>query len=490
MPPLMPANLIAQAPLSGNSHAIPVLPGNPEMENLSRIAKNLSERCKNGNVRIEAGHAKMNRIFGKKLQSITTADGTFRAFLKEQSDNVKGSYKEFHKASFYEFSDKNNWKGLVEYPQVARLRVVIDSKETRIRLEREFEIHKKLSGHPNIVKFIDDISTPESTPNGDVEKVYLFEELYEMTLDDYSRILTVESQKTRQIRILGIIEQILKGLQHIHHQGYVHNNIKPHSIMVNIKALGTSFHQPKVAINNFVCAELIEGFSCENFTPRYVSPEVVFGDRIGLNHVIPTKSDMWSLGITLYLLMNWGIDVVPLFTYFMEEMVMIRSHQRMLMTINESVDASLGNVSTQPFLDQINQMRFDNGETRGLMRAFRGVLETLDEKIKRNPEIKNETNFPLLISSICGMRTFLEKQSSEKTKMCFDYMDQMDVPSPSDKPLEYLIHRMLQADPRRRISVDEALQFISEIRGGKSYAEPFPISFVGETRCSNSTGSE
>lgn len=93
-----------------------------------------------------------------------------------------------------------------------------------------------------------------------------------------------------------IIEQIAKGLLHVHQRGYVHRDVKPHNILVNSSA--------EVKIIDFALTKKIQKSSWLSRifgkkttaagTPSYMSPEQI------QNLDITPASDIYSLGVTLY----------------------------------------------------------------------------------------------------------------------------------------------------------------------------------------------
>lgn len=93
---------------------------------------------------------------------------------------------------------------------------------------------------------------------------------------------------------IGIVGQICFGLQYLHDQKIVHHDIKPANILftrtgiaklADFSLYGSSF-----------LLELIDKGAGEQITPMYVPPEIIRGEGAS------TKSDQYSLGVTLYLL--------------------------------------------------------------------------------------------------------------------------------------------------------------------------------------------
>jgi len=93
-----------------------------------------------------------------------------------------------------------------------------------------------------------------------------------------------------------IIEQIAKGLLHIHQRGYVHRDVKPHNILVNssgeVKII--DFALTKKIQKASLWSRLFGRKSTAAGTPSYMSPEQI------QNLDISPSSDIYSLGVTLY----------------------------------------------------------------------------------------------------------------------------------------------------------------------------------------------
>jgi serine/threonine protein kinase len=149
--------------------------------------------------------------------------------------------------------------------------------------------------HPNIVKTID--------LDQDGDRHYLVMEYVEGVALD----VLLKHKKQLPVReTVGFIVQALQGLQHIHECGMIHRDLKPgnllldHSGMVKILDLGLARFTDHRAENLTVQqGSLIMG------TVDFMSPEQA--SAIG---PIDIRSDIYSLGATLYLLLT-GQTVVP-----------------------------------------------------------------------------------------------------------------------------------------------------------------------------------
>jgi len=150
------------------------------------------------------------------------------------------------------------------------------------RFIREINIAKTLN-HPNIPKLID-YGLIDGVP-------YLVTEYIRgKTLKDI-----VEKNGPLSLNeALRITKEILKALSYAHSKGIVaHRDIKPSNIMIdkdgNVKVM--DFGIAKVVGSHLTQSTLL-------LTPQYASPEQIKGENVDI------RSDIYSLGITLYYMLT------------------------------------------------------------------------------------------------------------------------------------------------------------------------------------------
>ena len=152
-------------------------------------------------------------------------------------------------------------------------------------LEREIRIMRMME-HPNILKLHKVLHSPFKNT------VYLI--LDYASLGSLQRIIDNKIEMS-EITISSIFKQIINGLEYLHKQGIVHQDIKPSNLLLS--------HEGIAKIADFGIGHSFQSANMVFGSPAYQAPEAFDDDNENDNDLPPldvAKEDIWSLGVTLY----------------------------------------------------------------------------------------------------------------------------------------------------------------------------------------------
>ncbi|OHT00327.1 CAMK family protein kinase [Tritrichomonas foetus] len=152
------------------------------------------------------------------------------------------------------------------------------------QLEQEVEIMRKLK-HPNIISMKEVIHVPHQTA------VYMVLQYADCgSLDDLLKM--GENFSDEQIRYM--FKQIVDGVNYLHENQLVHQDLKPANIMLDSSGA--------VLISDFSVGHSFQNAAVYVGSPAFQAPEVIGADDEDFGEYEPGKEDIWSLGVTLYLM--------------------------------------------------------------------------------------------------------------------------------------------------------------------------------------------
>jgi len=107
---------------------------------------------------------------------------------------------------------------------------------------------------------------------------------------------------------LELMQQVCRGVQHAHQKGVIHRDLKPGNVLVFaqdgrhlVKVL--DFGLAKATNHDFLEVTRLTSGNAVMGTPLYMSPE----QAAGVNEVIDTRTDVYSLGVMLYELVTGAL---------------------------------------------------------------------------------------------------------------------------------------------------------------------------------------
>ncbi|CAI5937415.1 unnamed protein product [Closterium sp. NIES-65] len=153
-------------------------------------------------------------------------------------------------------------------------------------VRREVAIMKLLSGHPNVVQFIDVFE--------DTDFVYICMEICEggELLD---RILSKRENRYSEKDAAGVVRQMLSVVAKCHLHGVVHRDLKPENFLFKSKAEDALLKATDFGLSDF--RKPGKHFTDVVGSAYYVAPEV-------LKRRSGPESDVWSIGVITYILLS------------------------------------------------------------------------------------------------------------------------------------------------------------------------------------------
>ncbi len=180
------------------------------------------------------------------------------------------------------------------------IRSGLDTREVVARFEAERQALARLD-HPAIARVYDAGQTADGRPWFAMEYVD-----GERITDHCDRLRLGTGER------LELFVQICEGIQHAHHRGIIHRDVKPSNVLV-----GTLDGRPSPKIIDFGVAKATEQRLTERSlftelgvlvgTPEYMSPE-----QAGMGPLdVDTRTDIYSLGVLLYELLTGELPFDP-----------------------------------------------------------------------------------------------------------------------------------------------------------------------------------
>ncbi|KAJ6783478.1 hypothetical protein PWT90_03511 [Aphanocladium album] len=152
------------------------------------------------------------------------------------------------------------------------------------RVEREVKAMRRLD-HENIIKFLG----CRLCDNG----AYIYMTLQTGSLEDLVR----KGKTEQKVLVQTAYHHILKGLDYIHSNGYIHRDLKPGNVLYTLKNGQLSFCIADLGFSN--CKSAARTF-CG--TPAFVAPEMHYHE----GQTQTSAVDMWSLLMTVVWILDLG----------------------------------------------------------------------------------------------------------------------------------------------------------------------------------------
>ncbi|XP_041374247.1 myosin-IIIb-like [Gigantopelta aegis] len=175
--------------------------------------------------------------------------------------------------------------------ECAAVKVMESIHEVVEEIEEEYLVLRDLSNHPNIPQF-HGIYIKQDTSSED--QIWLVMEMCGRgSVTDLSRGLLKQEKRLDEALIAHIMNETLKGLNHLHKNQVMHRDVKGHNILITDKGeiklvdFGVSGHLERTLGRR----------KTHVGTPYWMAPEVIACEQ-QLEYSYDIRCDVWSLGIT------------------------------------------------------------------------------------------------------------------------------------------------------------------------------------------------
>jgi serine/threonine protein kinase/tetratricopeptide (TPR) repeat protein len=179
------------------------------------------------------------------------------------------------------------------------IKLGMDSKQVIARFEAERQALAMMD-HPNIARVLDAGATDAQSVLGPGRPFFAMELVRGIPITTFC-----DEDKLSIRRRLGLFIDVCHAVQHAHHKGVVHRDIKPTNVLVTMhddkpvpKVI--DFGLAKATHGRLTDKTVYTGFRQLIGTPAYMSPEQA--QMSGTD--IDTRSDIYSLGVLLYELLT------------------------------------------------------------------------------------------------------------------------------------------------------------------------------------------
>jgi len=180
------------------------------------------------------------------------------------------------------------------------IKLGMDTEQVIARFESERQALALMS-HPNVAKVLDAGATAEGRP------FFVMEYVAGIPITDYCDRYHLSLRER-----LELFLQACEAIQHAHQKGLIHRDIKPSNVLVT-----TEEDRPVVKVIDFGVAKATTQRLTERTlftrhgilvgTPEYMSPEQAEGGGLDVD----TRTDVYSLGVLLYVLMVGALPFDP-----------------------------------------------------------------------------------------------------------------------------------------------------------------------------------
>ena len=246
----------------------------------------------------------------------------------------------------------------------------LSHREATSRFRNELQMLRNLVGVPGVVRYID------HAPRGSENMFYVMEYVAARPLDK----VIAESPLTKN-QAIRATSTILGAVQRIHDLGYVHRDLKPHNICLDLSSFEAciiDFGSTKSTRGGVGARSMTQQFGARiHGSPAYMAPEMILRPT-----EIDSRCDLYSVGMMLYAMM----DGEPAFRGTKQE-VMAQQGKEKPRDLGDCVDGAPMSPRLQQIVDialeKTPERRYQTaGEFREALEDVHRVLGKIDEMFR------------------------------------------------------------------------------------------------------------
>ena len=344
----------------------------------------------------------------------------------------------------------------------------IKLKEDRQRVDSEISILKQIK-HYNISKLFSCIESEE--------RIYLVEE-YVNGNDLNVFIKQKEKPKIREQKVLNYFRQIISAIEYVHKLGICHRDLKPENILINSKndiklidfGLGKMFTKGQL-------------LKTQCGSPFYASPEMINGNKYnGFN------SDIWSLGVILYLMLFEELPFMDADMKRLYKKISAGKYEipedkldevsseaidlvKQILEVNPKQRIKISEIKSHPWFNQISNVLYEGINTKEIILP---IDEEIVEDINKNygyekMRIRNNIirNFYNHITSLYFI--LLEKKIKQGKESVSDLCSKLYLDYVNDDKNKLINYENIEGILKERMNSKEKLETIPDYEENKEF---------------------
>lgn len=256
---------------------------------------------------------KLSCILPQMLTDSGTDLGTGTLSCTDSSSNSKTSFTQLEEVVPKAYLDVVHKYDMLtklaegSYGQIYKTRNIYTNKEVVMKVQdKTDETYESITNEINILSHL--------THSKNSQYVSHFIDAFDTTFSSYlvleylNTYCTLDTFKITKKNRDTIISNICLGLRGVHEMNVVHRDVKPENIMIDSKTLNTKYIDFGLSCYGDKCETLrISG------SPYFMAPELLYSHTKPFTFEVLKKSDLWSLGMSIFEIVTRKIYYVKVF---------------------------------------------------------------------------------------------------------------------------------------------------------------------------------